>query len=125
MPIIQWTLVRFHWIELSVILVLLPGEEYYNQMLKSMMEKVNMRVGHSSHFTWRCTECQREYPPTQATNLKNHIEAKHVHGFSFTCNLCGGVLSNKASLRTHNRLYHKGITDIQYTVTAQSGPQNF
>jgi len=99
------------------------GEEYYNQMLKSMMQKVNVRVGLGNQFTWRCTECQREYPPTQATNLKNHIEAKHVHGFSFTCNLCGGVLSNKASLRTHNRLYHKGVSDIQYTVTAQSDPR--
>lgn len=92
-------------------------------LLKSMMER-SIRGETPSQFVWRCTVCRREYPPTQATNLKNHIEAKHIQGFSFTCNICGAVLSNKASLRTHNRLYHKGYPEIQYSVTARSDLPN-
>ena len=55
----------------------------------------------------QCSLCKRSYKAAQTTNLKNHIEAKHIDHVQFSCSLCNGVFSSRASFRTHARTFHK------------------
>ena len=80
-------------------------------MLKSMIEKVE------DGTLIQCTVCKRSYKTAQTTNLKNHIEAKHIDNVRFTCAVCGGVFSSRASFRTHSRNFHKEISFVPFDVS--------
>ena len=41
------------------------------------------------------------------TNMKHHIEAKHIEGVSHPCGNCGKLFGSRNSLGTHVYLYHK------------------
>jgi len=87
------------------------GLALYEEMLKSMIEKVE------DGTLIQCTICKRSYKAAQTTNLKNHIEAKHIDNVRFTCAVCGGVFSSRASFRTHSRNFHKEISFVPFDVT--------
>jgi len=87
------------------------GLELYEEMLKTMIEKVE------DGTLIQCTICKRSYKAAQTTNLKNHIEAKHIDNVRFTCAVCGGVFSSRASFRTHSRNFHKEISFVPFEVT--------
>jgi len=81
----------------------------YEELLRSMIERVGDEI--------QCISCQRSYKASQTTNLKNHIEAKHIDNIRFTCCLCGGLFSSRASFRTHSRNFHKNIKRVQFSVS--------
>ena len=83
-------------------------------MLKSMIEKVE-DITHGTLI--QCAVCKRSYKSAQTTNLKNHIEAKHIDNVRFTCSVCGGVFSSRASFRTHSRNFHKDISSVPFDVS--------
>ena len=84
-------------------------------MLKSMIEKVDSGP---EGLAIQCKVCLRAYKPAQTTNLKNHIEAKHIDHVRFTCSICGGRFSSRASFRTHARNFHKD-QPAMFSVTEQ------
>jgi len=90
------------------------GLELYEEMLRSMMEKVDQ--GSLGSFI-QCIVCKRSYKSAQTTNLKNHIEAKHIDNVRFTCCVCGGIFSSRASFRTHSRNFHKEINVVPFDVS--------
>jgi len=79
------------------------GEQEYEAMLRSMIARVDWEGVPAI----QCTVCFRNYKPAQTTNLKNHLEAKHIDHVLFSCSLCAGVFSSRASFRTHARNFHK------------------
>lgn len=87
----------------------------YEEILRSMIEKVSFG---SSEATIRCKICKRSFKSLQTSNLKNHIEAKHIDHVKFTCTLCGGIFSSRASFKTHTRNFHKENHNAQFTMTA-------
>ena len=94
----------------------LLGEEMYEEMLMNMIEKVD--VG-SDESLIQCKLCKRSYKAGQTSNLKKHIEAKHIDHVKFTCSVCNGIFSSRASFKTHSRNFHKENPMAQFTVTAQ------
>ena len=98
-------------ISVPLIVTNILGLALYEEMLKSMIEKVE------DGTLIQCTICKRSYKAAQTTNLKNHIEAKHIDNVRFTCAVCGGVFSSRASFRTHSRNFHKEISFVPFDVT--------
>jgi len=50
---------------------------------------------------WQCIQCGKI--SKVSTNLKDHIEAKHITGLQFECIHCKKVFKTRPSLRTHMR----------------------
>ena len=94
----------------------LLGEEKYEEILRSMIEKISFG---SAEATIQCKICARSFKSDQLSNLKNHIEAKHIDHVKLTCVVCCGIFSSKASFNTHTRNFHKD-GNAQFTVTALS-----
>jgi len=88
----------------------------YENILRSMIEKVNFG---SVGATIQCKICKRSFKSVQTSNLKNHIEAKHIDHVKFTCTICGGIFSSRASFKTHTRNFHRDVHNAQFTVTAR------
>ena len=82
------------------------GLQKYEELLKSMIGK------HGDDI--QCVVCTRVYKAGQTTNLKNHNEAKHIDNVQFTCCVCGGVFSSRASFRTHCRNFHKEYSNVPF-----------
>ena len=55
--------------------------------------------------TWQCNECF--YSSKFKTNVREHIEAKHVESDGFYCPQCEKICPNKKSLRNHIYKFHK------------------
>jgi len=47
-----------------------------------------------------CKICNKSYPSKDITNLRRHLESKHL-GVGFTCEVCGNTLTNRESFRRH------------------------
>ena len=47
-----------------------------------------------------CKICAKSYPAKDITNLRRHLEAKHL-GVGFSCEVCGKKLTNRESFRRH------------------------
>ena len=86
----------------------------YEELLTSMIGKIENDINANG---WQCLVCQREYKSNQRTNLKNHIEAKHIDHISFTCCACGGVFSSRASFRTHCSSFHREFSNVPFQMT--------
>ena len=72
--------------------------------VNSMIEKIS-QTDVSRRASFRCTVCGKEGP--HANNLKKHIEANHVEGFSIPCNMCGKTFRSKNSWTGHNYREHR------------------
>ena len=97
------------------------GEAEYEAMLKSMIDRIELEEGP----VIQCRVCLRAYKPAQVTNLKNHLEAKHIDHVQFSCSLCSGVFSSRASFRTHARNFHRDQERPSFTVSCQQIEQNY
>jgi len=91
------------------------GEQVYENILRGMIETITLDCSDSAI---QCKICQRSFKPAQTTNLKTHIEAKHLDHIKFNCSMCGGTFSSKASFNTHTRNFHKDSQPVAFTVTA-------
>ena len=94
------------------------GMERYEELLRSMIEKS------ANGSDIQCVVCQRSYKSGQTTNLKNHLEAKHIDNIQFTCCACGGIFSSRASFRTHCRNFHKEIQNVPFELTELDKVEN-
>ena len=88
----------------------LLGGQKYEEMLKSMIERI-------SGTNIQCGICKRVYRKEQTTNLKNHIEAKHIDNIQFACCVCGGTFSSRASFRTHCRNFHREFINVPFEIS--------
>jgi len=52
---------------------------------------------------WQCTDCNHTSPHT--TNMKNHIEVKHVGSSGYYCQECNKFCSTKNALNNHRTRY--------------------
>ena len=61
--------------------------------------------------SWLCRECG--YVSRWKTNLKMHVESRHLVTAGVTCHICQQFCSNRKALRNHTNRYHrdKGYTD--------------
>lgn len=74
------------------------------EKVNSMIEKISASdVNRRASF--RCRVCGKEGP--HANNLKNHIAANHVEGFSVPCNTCEKTFRSKNSWAVHNYREHR------------------
>ena len=82
-----------------------------DEQIKSMMEngenrapvkRGNGRIGEET--TKVCKVCGKE---GLATNIKQHIEAKHISGIMQTCDFCEQKFKTRESLRFHKSRYHR------------------
>lgn len=60
---------------------------------------------------WQCTECSLV---TKSTNLRNHIESRHVETSGHTCQQCGKFCKSKNALITHNHRFHSKTKNMDF-----------
>ena len=53
---------------------------------------------------WQCSDCGYE---SQSSNVKRHIERRHIIPQEYHCNLCGKVLLGRAVYDNHIYSFHK------------------
>ena len=85
--------------------------QYLSDQIDSMMEKgtnrMQVKVGNGKvkeFITRICKVCGKE--GTQS-DIKRHIESKHITGISHTCDICGNKAKTRKSLRVHKSTYHR------------------
>ena len=54
---------------------------------------------------WSCTQCGKTNK--DQSNLRKHIEAKHIEGVSHSCDQCGKQFRSKNALYDHNKIHRK------------------
>ena len=57
---------------------------------------------------YACVVCGKE---DKYSNIKRHIEAKHIEGISIPCSFCERIFKSRRLLKEHNTIQH----DKQYT----------
>ena len=72
-------------------------------MISSMVVFVDSGEG---GMVWRCTVCGKSLK--HKGNLRDHVEAFHITGFTQTCDHCGKIFKSRRSLRTHIYAIHRG-----------------
>ena len=85
--------------------------QYLSDQIDSMMEKgtnrMQVKVGNGKvkeFITRICKVCGKE---GIQSDIKRHIESKHITGISQTCDICGQKAKTKNALRTHKSTYHR------------------
>ena len=53
----------------------------------------------------QCNACGKE---SQRVDIVRHIEAKHITGVSYSCDICGQISRSRNALRKHKEYNHKG-----------------
>ena len=84
-----------------------------DEKVKSMMERSQNKISIGKQADGKpkrqpvafiCKVCGKE---GQSTDIRDHIEAKHVEEISIPCNCCDKAFSSRASLRVHKGKFHK------------------
>ena len=74
-----------------------------DDLVASMMHKIVTDEGTS----WSCRHC--DYQSKKSTNVREHVESKHVQSSGVMCSICFKVCPNKKSLRNHCYSSHKSF----------------
>ena len=74
------------------------------ERVKSMMEKSENNLANSSQKADVCKVCGKE---GMGSNIKAHIEANHLEGMMFPCNLCEKTPRSRKALDMHKQKFHK------------------
>jgi len=72
---------------------------------KELDLQINLMLFKQPNGTWNCTECG--YSSKIKTNLKMHIESKHIVSSGFLCPLCNLYCPNRKCLKNHMDRKHK------------------
>ena len=79
------------------------GPEIENKYLCSALTDLDWRIEgmimKRADGSWQCSEC--EYTSRVKTNIKMHVESRHVVSSGFTCHICQLFCANRKSLRNH------------------------
>ena len=68
-------------------------------------EIVSQNLTRDSDGNWRCLNC--DFKSAWSTNVKQHIESKHVSGIQLACGFCDKISPTRHALAMHIRRYHK------------------
>ena len=52
---------------------------------------------------WFCTDC--DYKSNKVTNVKGHIESKHIVHAGYSCDFCGKICPTQEAMRKHKSAY--------------------
>ena len=77
-----------------------------NTRIKSMMMSSENRFGQKNERGRICKVCGKE---GKISLVMEHIEAKHISGFSHSCHLCGFTTNTRSSLGAHKRKHVNGV----------------
>ena len=72
-------------------------------LFAAQIESMMANLGSGSGY--QCLECG--YHSKYSTNVKNHIDAKHIVSTGYYCPQCPEVLKNKHALKNHLSKVHK------------------
>jgi len=70
-------------------------------LLASYMQKI---TDENLVHMWQCTECGKT--SRYITNLKDHVEANHLEGLTYSCPVCQKISKSRQSLRAHMKTMH-------------------
>jgi len=72
---------------------------------KEMDGVISMNMERQSDGLWHCMIC--EYSSKKTTNVRHHIESRHLQGSSFGCHHCHQVCPTRNALSMHIHRKHK------------------
>ena len=75
-----------------------------DERVKSMMEKSENNYANGLRKADICKVCRKE---GMGSAIKEHIEANHLEGMTFPCNLCEKIPRSRHALKLHRYIYHK------------------
>jgi len=64
---------------------------------------IRSKMFKNSSGTWQCTDC--EHVSQHTTNMKNHIEVKHVGSSGYYCQQCNKLCTTRNALNSHRTRY--------------------
>jgi len=64
-----------------------------------VIDAIESKMWKNSEGLWECSECS--YSSRKTTNMRNHIEVKHVHTPGYYCLTCSLLFRTKNSLNVH------------------------
>ena len=76
-----------------------------DEKIQAMMYKGEneIRCGNKIILPYVCKVCGKQ---EKKSNIKSHIEAKHLEDISIPCNVCEKTFKNRDSLKNHNYRSH-------------------
>jgi len=77
------------------------GNKDVDAVLSDYMQKI---VDENQAQLWQCLQCGKT--SSYITNIKDHIEAKHLEGYQFQCPECPKIVKTRASIRVHMKSAH-------------------
>ena len=82
--------------------------EGLDEKVNSFIVKSDKRLGETYHNEKAnvCKVCGKE---GSRSNIRGHIEAKHIIGIGHTCNVCNKIIKTRDGLRTHIKKLHSEI----------------
>ena len=91
--------------------VALPNQEFYGEM-EELDRKIDTLMGRGEKMinmrkSYVCQICGKE---GNKTNIKDHIEAKHLEGITIPCGLCEKTCRSRDSLRHHMRTHKSQLS---------------
>jgi len=92
------------------------GNQDVDALLASFMQKI---LDENQVQVWQCIQCGKT--SRYITNMKDHVEAKHLEGLSYSCPECHKTSKSKQSLRAHMKTAH----NLSSKVLKQSGQKYF
>ena len=77
-----------------------------DNQITSMLTKTGIKHSNGHEFLFSCNICGKE---AKSSNMRDHIEANHITGFSHACNICGNVSRTRNALGVHKHRNHKDM----------------
>ena len=85
-------------------------EQIENMMGRAdTMVKTGNRLRNGEYVMGKAYSCQVCGKEGTMTDIKRHIEAKHVEGIVIPCNLCEKTFSSRQALRNHISAHHSNV----------------
>ena len=72
-----------------------------DEKVKSMMQMSQNKMK-SGRRALICKVCGKE---GEGRPIREHIEANHIEGISFPCNICGKISKSRSGLRKHKYMH--------------------
>ena len=85
---------------------LFTKKQQYTHLLRidnCLDDLIRSKMFKNTSGVWQCTDCNHTSPHT--TNIKNHIEVKHVGSSGYYCQECNKFCSTKNALNNHRTRY--------------------
>ena len=80
----------------------------WNLKPDSLDALIRSKMFKNSSGTWQCTDC--DHISQHTTNMKNHIEVKHVGSSGYYCQQCNKLCTTRNALNSHRTRYRHWIS---------------